>query len=120
MARVLPHPIERSEFVNVKIEVADIEAGVVARVSEVVGVGVPRVNDFVAGRQLAFVRRLLVRDDINFKIFGGRAASEVVPVDRAAFQRDCPFKFLCVIENIFFKFRTHARKSYDLVGKIFR
>ena len=61
VARVLPNPIERGQFVQVAIEAADIVARVVSDVAEILfSLRVPRVNDSVAfgqgGKLSVFVR----------------------------------------------------------------
>ena len=69
---IFPQPIKRGYLVKIKIQVADVFAGVVARVAEVFAEDAPRVNNFVTFGQIVdvFGGQLFVGDDVHCKIFG--------------------------------------------------
>ena len=79
MISVLPNPIQRGYFVDVKIQAADIVAGIIARIAEIFSNGSPRMNNFIIIGQLAVMRRCFVSDNIIAKIFGRRVTREEKP-----------------------------------------
>ena len=53
LARMFPNPIQRGNFVQIRIEAADIVVGIVAEVAEIfMGKNPARVNDFIAFGQI--------------------------------------------------------------------
>ena len=117
MARVFPHPIKSGYLVEPAVERADIIAGVVAEVAEILrSLRVPCVNNLVAFGQSRQVG-VLVRDDVDAKIFR-RALLNQIPIAVDGGEFFCRLKGVRVADQKFFKRRIFSGKRQNCVGQV--